>query len=457
MATRLTADQVTQLAPDAASVAAGRKLASTAVWSESGASADAVWGYAKGSGKSPYETAVALDGPAYKCSCPSRKIPCKHVLGLLLLTADGGVPDGASPEWVVEWLASRAQRAEHAQVRAVARAESEADPEARERRRAKRALAISDGLDDLDRFLHDLMQQGLAAAREQPATVFQTQASRLVDAQAPAMAGRLQELATTLHAGGDGWQRRALEQAGMLSLAVSGWRRREVVPVDLAESLRTLVGWPRTTDELRETVQPEPGPWAVIGVRVVEQSTLRARRTWLLRTSDQRAALILEFTTNFGVFSPPLIVGTVVEGDLLPYPGRGGLRMLPAGDLPMTAEWTGPPASASATIEAAIRTWGAAVAADPFAERVPVVLAGVVPVRGGQRWLLSEPDGTALPLTRGSRLEPSDPWSLVALAGGAPVGIAAEFDGRELVPLSATIGGRVSSLQGEPQSVEQPR
>ena len=24
-------------------------------------------------------------GPAYKCSCPSRKFPCKHALGLLFL------------------------------------------------------------------------------------------------------------------------------------------------------------------------------------------------------------------------------------------------------------------------------------------------------------------------------------------------------------------------------------
>ena len=28
---------------------------------------------------------VELSGPAYKCSCPSRKVPCKHALALLLL------------------------------------------------------------------------------------------------------------------------------------------------------------------------------------------------------------------------------------------------------------------------------------------------------------------------------------------------------------------------------------
>nr|WP_279163542.1 SWIM zinc finger family protein [Rhodococcus erythropolis] len=35
---------------------------------------------------------VDLRGPAYKCSCPSRKFPCKHALGLLVEWSEGRVP-----------------------------------------------------------------------------------------------------------------------------------------------------------------------------------------------------------------------------------------------------------------------------------------------------------------------------------------------------------------------------
>src|SRR4051812_49513722 len=108
---KLTAEAVEGLAPDAASVTAARKLARPAPWSETGYDERAVWGLCKGSGARPYQTQVDLSGPAWKCSCPSRKVPCKHGLALLLLHAAGEVSAGSPPAWVSEWLDSRAQRA----------------------------------------------------------------------------------------------------------------------------------------------------------------------------------------------------------------------------------------------------------------------------------------------------------------------------------------------------------
>ncbi len=105
-----TAATVEGLAPDAASVAAARKLARPAPWTETGFDARAVWGLCRGSGARPYEVAVDLAGPAFKCSCPSRKLPCKHALALLLLRAGGEVAAGAAPERVEEWLSARANR-----------------------------------------------------------------------------------------------------------------------------------------------------------------------------------------------------------------------------------------------------------------------------------------------------------------------------------------------------------
>ncbi|MFD7889228.1 SWIM zinc finger family protein, partial [Streptomyces albidoflavus] len=74
-----------------------------------------MWGLCKGSGSKPYRTVVDTTGPAYQCSCPSRKFPCKHALGLLLLWSDpdGPVASGESegaPDWARTWLAGRAER-----------------------------------------------------------------------------------------------------------------------------------------------------------------------------------------------------------------------------------------------------------------------------------------------------------------------------------------------------------
>src|SRR4051812_28757030 len=74
----LTTEQVLALAPDAASVKAGQGLANPASWVSLGRDERSVWGECQGSGKLPYRTQMDAHGPAFHCSCPSRKFPCKH-------------------------------------------------------------------------------------------------------------------------------------------------------------------------------------------------------------------------------------------------------------------------------------------------------------------------------------------------------------------------------------------
>ena len=77
----LSVEQIRSTAPDAASFTAGQKIAKQ-TWNVVGASERALWGEIKGSGKTPYVVMVDLRAFAYRCSCPSRKLPCTHVLGL---------------------------------------------------------------------------------------------------------------------------------------------------------------------------------------------------------------------------------------------------------------------------------------------------------------------------------------------------------------------------------------
>ena len=86
---RWTHAQVADLAPESSSMNAARRLARPGPWSETGSTDTLVWGKCQGSGKTPYQVSVDLTGPAFRCSCPSRKFPCKHGLALLLLWVDG--------------------------------------------------------------------------------------------------------------------------------------------------------------------------------------------------------------------------------------------------------------------------------------------------------------------------------------------------------------------------------
>src|SRR5687768_12992448 len=120
-------EQIIALAPDAASAKAGRGLATAGKWQNVGQDERALWGECQGSGAKPYQTVIDLNEPAFKCSCPSRKFPCKHALGLFLLIANQTANPGAgstasttttsgiattahtgtAPAWAAEWLAKR--------------------------------------------------------------------------------------------------------------------------------------------------------------------------------------------------------------------------------------------------------------------------------------------------------------------------------------------------------------
>ena len=237
---RWTAEQVLALAPDAASRKAGSKLGAAGPWSERGQSDEgAVWGLCKGSGSKPYQTVVDIAdaaGPAYKCSCPSRKFPCKHALGLLLLWAGGGrrgAGGGEPPDWAEEWLAGR-RRARGARSGRRARTGRPAGrrPLIRRRRGAGRSGGPS-GSRRARRSWSSAWPTCCAAAwpRAEQAGygLWEETAARMVDAQAPGLAARVRELGA-IPASGPGWPVRLLEECALLHLLDQGWLRRERLP-----------------------------------------------------------------------------------------------------------------------------------------------------------------------------------------------------------------------------------
>jgi hypothetical protein len=430
-----SAAAVLALAPDAASALAGQGLAAARVWSEQGAATEpaAVWGLCQGSGKRPYQVAVDLDGPAYKCSCPSRKIPCKHVLGLLLRWSAGGVEPGTPPPWVAEWLAAREQRDGAPAPRAE---RAERDPAAAARRAEQRAARVAAGLDELDRWLRDQVRTGLAGVRRGGYQQFDAVAARMVDAQAPALAGALRRLPEVTVSGPD-WPDRLLAELARLHLIVAAHRRLDTLPADLRATVRARVGYPVAQDDVLAG-PPVADRWAVLALRDFADDRLVSRRVWLAGTGSGRLAMILSYAPAGGALDATLLPGTVLDADLHFYPGAAALRAL------VGARRGEPVPLRSLTgggIAAAVAAYAAAVAADPWLTSWPAVLAGVVPVPGDP-WQLAEPGGTALSIVDGS----CDPWRLLALSGGRPLTIAVEYTVDGVRPLSVVDDGRLVAV-----------
>ena len=452
-------EQVLALAPDAASARAARGLATPRRWTEAGRDERAVWGLCEGSGAAPYQVAVALGGPASRCSCPSRKVPCKHVLGLLLLWAlrPEAVPTATAPDWAAEWLAGRVSASPQPGT-GTARPDGtpattpsdgspeppadrtgggrQVDPAARAKRAAERAERIAAGLDELDRWLRDLVRQGLGGAQAQPYRFWDVVAARMVDAQAPGVGGQVRRMAGAVH--GDGWPGRLLEQAGRLHLVTTAWPRRDSFPAETQADLRTVVGWPVPADEVLAGPRVQ-GRWHIVARTVSEEERLRVQRTWLL-DGDGRPALVLDFAPAGAPLPADLVLATVVDADLAFYPGSFPLRAIVAHRHGRAKAMTALPGHA--LLDDALAAHAYALAANPWLERFPIALAAVLPSRRGEGWVVRDAEGAALPLA------PVDDraWKLVALSGGRPVGLVAEWWDARLWPLSAWADDRLVSL-----------
>src|SRR5689334_12220180 len=105
----LTLPRIEGLAPDQASLGAARKLLKATLWPTLAEADGLIWGECQGSGATPYRVVVTEADAGYKCTCPSRKFPCKHALALMWMRADKSaafVPSTV-PDWVKDWLSRR--------------------------------------------------------------------------------------------------------------------------------------------------------------------------------------------------------------------------------------------------------------------------------------------------------------------------------------------------------------
>ncbi|MFI7500364.1 SWIM zinc finger family protein [Streptomyces sp. NPDC049687] len=436
---RWTADQVLALAPDSASRKAGSKLGTAGPWSGTGSSREgAVWGVCAGGGGTPYRTVVDTAdtpggfGPAYHCSCPSRKFPCKHALGLLLLWSGGeaAVPAGRAPDWAEEWVAGR-RRATRGQEEAgtAGSAAGSADPEAARRRAERRAERITAGATELEQRLTDLLRSGLVTAEQAGHGLWEETAARMIDAQAPGLAARIRELGSIPGTGPD-WPVRLLEECALLHLLDQGWLHRERLPQALAATVRTRVGL---------TAAPAGPPlrdhWLVLSQHDTPDPKLTTRRIWLHGTASGRTALVLSYGAAGRAPDLALPVGLALDAELSAYPGAGQRRAALGERFAPPAPTTARPSGISTT-EAAVR-YGEALRDDPWQESIPVTLDDVIPVPDGGSWQLADADGdTALPLTPAAAARPGL-WRLAALSGGAPVKVFGECGHRGFTPLTA--------------------
>lgn len=319
---QLTLQMVEALAPDQASLKAAAGQMKRSKWPTLGrdSASNLFWGECQGSGANPYRVVADASDQGYKCTCPSRKFPCKHTLALMWLFAEQSelFAEAETPEWVIEWIgrrrksggASAAPKAGGKSIRAAAStqtAEAAApapeDPKVAARREAaakKRAAetraAIAGGLDDLDQWIGDQLQGGLPGFLAEAQERCRRIAARLVDAKAQALASRLDETPARIAAlRAEERPDAALREFGKLALLARAWRAEPDNP-----EIRRAVATAETRDVILESADAvrAAGVWEALGERVsTRRDGLISQATYLLNLSGSgpRFALLLDF------------------------------------------------------------------------------------------------------------------------------------------------------------------
>lgn len=409
----LTEEQILNLAPDAGSMKSGKELANPSKWVSKGANDRALWGECQGSGSKPYQTQVDLANIAFKCSCPSRKFPCKHGLGLLLHYSRQAVAFKVTdePEWVTSWLSKREEK----QEKQTEKKDKPVDEAAQAKRLQAREQKVNDGIGDLRLWISDIIRNGIISMPEKGAAWFEHIAKRMVDAQAPGLANQVRSLSDTAFYT-EGWQSGFMDQLLQRYLLIEGFKNSEAQDSALQQDLRTGIGFTYKQEELKD----QPGitdDWLVLAKQVTERDNITTERCWLYGTNTNQYALVLQFIARGQIGQLTLSPGMFVNAELIFFPSA----------LPMRALVKQQHSTTSYKTYSGLNNWQevtesetAAFATLPFRSERPYLVRQLKPVQYKDEWWLQDANGHIMQLKEWHRYI----WKLLSISGGAALDTA---------------------------------
>ncbi len=452
----LSLRDIEELAPDQASLKAAAKLLKPSNWPLKETDGDYIWAECQGSGANPYRVIFDLRDRGYKCTCPSRKFPCKHMLamGMIYAEAPGDFLTGALPGWGAEWIGRRrtvpsskapdgnsdaAKPAKNLRAAFDDAPKEVLDPKkaaAQEAARATRAAqtkaAQMAGMAELEDWISDNLSLGLPQVLSNLGDRFRTIAARMADAKAPGLSGRLDEVPERIMSLPDAARADALiEELGKLVLLSRA-----------AQSDPQPVGLPRliSNAEARNALLQDAAAvrhraiWQVIATHTRSRKDgLISYSSWLLcLVAAPRQAQLLDFVPAAqGKQGAGFSVGDVFDGDVCYYPSGLPVRAVIAerSTADIRVDWGAPQIGFDAQVSRAVAT-------EPWMQDIPVLLgAGRLGWSGGApvfretgtgryiRVVQSRPDPVAFGLELTATATLLRHGRLLLLASQTPMGV----------------------------------
>ncbi len=282
------------------------------------------------------------------------------------------------------------------------------------------------GMQELEVWLQDILQMGLAELSQQPFEYFEGVAARMVDAQAPGLAGLIRALPGSM--AGEGWQERSLSQIGHIYLLLKAFQKLEQWPEDFQDELKSLAGIHVKKDQL-EAKSGISDVWEVVGKRTESQDRLEMQRLWLWGHHSRQFALLIDFSFGGGSFSYNYMPGTALAGEIVFYPGilpeRAHVK------LPVKVQAGEGVLIPGKSFSDFLNVYANALSINPFLSTYPAWLSGVSVFSEAENIILLSDGGKKIPLHPAFQRS----WELLAVSGGQPLSIFGEWLANRLLPL----------------------
>ncbi len=415
---KLTQEQVESLAPDPGTLKRAQKIAKPSNYANIGASDRAIW--AESLGSSNYTTYIDISGPAYKCSCPVKKLPCKHAMGLMVLIANQPeLATAPEPEELTDWLIKRDSAAKAKETKKSGEVK---DPKAQAKRQEQRTQNVEAGIIELRKFLEDMVRVGLAESSKRSQDLWQDMQKRLVDAQAKGLSGYLEWIRTEMGQGPQ-WTERVFRALVRLHAMLNAWDNKHNLSPAMVQQLRERIGWNQSKDDVLSN-PAVPGPWFVINHGTKYESGLYSQTIWLMHQQTGQFAMALNFASDF---NPEALEKGFQNGTLLPiasahfysqeFPQRIILKRSNAFEMEWVDCWDWLEQHSQHNFESAAQSLQKQRIQQPFLEYWPVLVKDVRIVNKDEQLTLADTDGRLLKIASDFTCQ----WQLLAVVGKNPV------------------------------------
>ena len=248
------------------------------------------------------------------------------------------------------------------------------------------------------------------------------------------MARLVKEMGSISHSGA-GWQERLLSQLGRVYLLNEAFKRCHTLPIPVQTDIRTQIGFSQNQQEL-STQQGIDDSWLILGQSLTEEDRLKIQRTWLWGKQTQQKALILNFAHGSQPLDISLVPGSCINAEFVFFESAYPLRAIVKNRQDEVTQVDTMPGYSN--ISTMVGEYSQALAKNPWIEKFPAPMRGVIPIKQNNNWFVRDEDKHLLALK--SRFKNN--WQLLALSGGYPIDIFGEWDGEYFLPVSVWVDNR---------------